>query len=135
MMPDIGVRQLKARASELVRSVRDRRARYVLTYRGRPVAMLTPLDEARTALPSSAGESGAAAWEELDRLGKEIGQGWRSPLTGAELLSEMHRQEVACGRYIPGRCQRLPERVQPLRSRARGRPPPPGPIPEAGNPG
>jgi prevent-host-death family protein len=90
-MPDIGVRELKARASEIVRNVRDRRARYVITYRGRPVGYLMPLDEARPVVLSSADESGASAWEELARLGEEIGQGWRSPLTSAELLSDMRR--------------------------------------------
>jgi prevent-host-death family protein len=90
-MSDIGVRELKARASEIVRAVRDQRARYVITYRGRPVGVLLPLDEAQLATPSSEVEPGASAWEELDRLGEAIGRGWRSPLTSAELLSDMRR--------------------------------------------
>ncbi len=88
-MPEIGIRELKARASEIVRAVRDRRARYTVTYRGRPVGVLVPLGEA---LPAEvADESAPPAWEELTRLGEEIGQGWTSPQTGAELLSEMRR--------------------------------------------
>jgi prevent-host-death family protein len=90
-MSDVGVRELKARASEIVRSVRDRRARYVITYRGRPVGVLMPLDEVRSAPLAPGDELGAGAWEELTRLGEEIGRGWRSPLTGAELLSGMRR--------------------------------------------
>jgi prevent-host-death family protein len=86
-MPDVGVRELKARASEIVRNVRERRARYVITYRGRPVGLLMPLDEVPPTSPTSA----IAVWEELTRLGEEIGRGWRSPLTSAELLSEMRR--------------------------------------------
>ena len=31
------------------------------------------------------------AWEELTRLGEEIGREWQSPLTGGELLSQMRR--------------------------------------------
>ena len=89
-MSDVGVRELKARASEIVRSVRDQRARYVITYRGRPVGVLMPLDEVRSA-PGPADESDTGAWDELTRLGEEIGRGWRSPLTGAELLSGMRR--------------------------------------------
>ena len=89
-MSDVGVRELKARASEIVRSVRDQRARYVITYRGRPVGVLMPLDEVRSAL-GPADESDTGAWDELIRLGEEIGRGWRSPLTGAELLSGMRR--------------------------------------------
>jgi len=90
-MPDVGVRELKARASEIIRNVRERRARYVITYRGRPVGLLMPLDEVRVAPLSPAGEPATTAWEELTRLGEEIGRGWRSPLTSAELLSEMRR--------------------------------------------
>ncbi len=90
-MPDIGVRELKTRASEIVRSVRDRRARYTITYRGRPVGMLIPLDEARPATLTLTDESGTSAWEELSRLGEEIGQGWSSPLTSTELLADMRR--------------------------------------------
>jgi prevent-host-death family protein len=90
-MPDVGVRELKARASEIIRNVRDQRARYVITYRGRPVGLLMPLDEIRTTSLSPADQSATAAWEELTRLGEEIGRGWRSPLTSAELLSEMRR--------------------------------------------
>ena len=45
-MPDIGVRELKTRASEIIRDLREQRTRYVVTYRGRPVGLLLPLDEA-----------------------------------------------------------------------------------------
>jgi prevent-host-death family protein len=88
-MPEIGIRELKARASEIVRAVRDRRARYTVTYRGRPVGVLVPLGEAPPA--EAADDLGIAAWEELTQLGEEIGQGWTSSQTGAELLSEMRR--------------------------------------------
>lgn len=37
------------------------------------------------------GESGKEVWEELIQLGEEIGRGWQSPLTSAELLSQMRR--------------------------------------------
>jgi prevent-host-death family protein len=88
-MPDIGVRELKTRASEIVRNVREQRARYVVTYRGQPVGLLTPLDRAPADLALPEDES--AAWDELTRLGEEIGRGWTSSLTGAEILSEMRR--------------------------------------------
>jgi prevent-host-death family protein len=86
-MPEVGVRELKTRASEIVRKVREQRARYVITYRGRPVGVLLPLDEAASADT----KAGDAAWEELSRLGEEIGSGWQSSLTSAELLSEVRR--------------------------------------------
>ena len=31
------------------------------------------------------------AWEELYRLGEEIGRGWASPKSAVEILSEMRR--------------------------------------------
>jgi len=87
-MPEIGVRELKTHASEIVRSVRDERARYLVTYRGRPVGVLLPLDEAGDALAETEED---AVWQELSALGEEIGQGWESPLRSAELLSAMRR--------------------------------------------
>jgi len=88
-MPDIGVRELKACASEIVRDVREQRARYVIIYRGRPVGLLMPLSETCTAELSSTDESATVVWGELTRLGEEIGRGWRSPLTSTGLLSQM----------------------------------------------
>ena len=88
---EIGVRELKTRASESVRAVRERRARYLITYRGRPVGLLLPLDEAPPGEGVPSGEARADAWGELTRLGEEIGRGWQSPQTSAELLSEMRR--------------------------------------------
>lgn len=89
-MTEAGVRDLKARASQILRDVRYRRPRYVITYRGRPVAMLVPLEAVPTEeqMPSADSE---AVWAELVRLGKQIGVGWRSPLTSTELLSTMRR--------------------------------------------
>jgi prevent-host-death family protein len=89
-MAEIGVRDLKARASEIIRAVREQHARYVITYRGRPVGVLLPLGEP-SGETSVDIESGQAAWEELVRLGEAIGREWQSPLTSVELLSEMRR--------------------------------------------
>jgi prevent-host-death family protein len=41
-MPRIGLRQLKTHASEVLRDVQDHRARYVVTNRGEPVAVIIP---------------------------------------------------------------------------------------------
>jgi len=90
-MPDIGVRELKIHASEIVRNVREHRTRYIITYRGRPVGVLLPLDQAPQAEAMPGGKPGATVWEELSQLGEEIGRGWQSPLTSVELLSQMRR--------------------------------------------
>jgi prevent-host-death family protein len=89
-MSEIGVRELKTRASEIVRAVRDRRARYLVTYRGRPVGMLLPLGDAER-YELAPEERRGAAWKELVALGQKIGEGWQSEMTGVEILSEMRR--------------------------------------------
>jgi prevent-host-death family protein len=88
-MPEIGVRELKAHASEIIRKLRDQRARYVVTYRGRAVGLLLPLEEPE--LEERLLQAAADPWEELTRLGREIGQGWQSDQTGAEILETMRR--------------------------------------------
>lgn len=43
----IGVRELREQTSEVIRRVREEQAEYVITYQGRPVAVLLPLDTER----------------------------------------------------------------------------------------
>lgn len=90
-MPEVGVRELKTHASEVVRNVRDHRARYVITYRRRPVAVLLPLDEVALEEATVGDQQGTNVWDKLIELGEEIGQGWQSPYTSGELLSDMRR--------------------------------------------
>jgi hypothetical protein len=42
---EVGTRELGACASAIGRGVRECRARYEITYRGRPVGVMLPLDE------------------------------------------------------------------------------------------
>ncbi len=86
-MPEIGVRELKTHASQIIRQLRDQRTRYVVTFRGKPVAVLLPLPEAGLPAP----EAGDDPWAELTELGRAISQGWPGDKTGADLLSEMRR--------------------------------------------
>ena len=89
-MNEVGIRELKTRASEIVHQVQEEKARYVITQRGHPVAILIPVDEVS---PVEGLESDAelTAWEELERLGQEISKNWKSAKTSTELLSEMRR--------------------------------------------
>lgn len=89
-MREIGVRELKVKASEIVRNMRKRRTRYLITYRGRPVGMLAPLETAEA--PASARTADAlVAWDELTRLGQAIASGWPAGKTSADYLTEMRR--------------------------------------------
>ena len=81
-MAEVGIRELKNRASEIIRQVREEQVEYVVTYRGRPVARLVPF---------AVEEDGERAWQELDQLSQEISARWRSDQSAVELLTEMRR--------------------------------------------
>lgn len=80
-----GCCELKARASEVVRAVKERHASYVITQRGKPVAVLLPLD----AVPPQPDPD--EVWARLEALGQEIAQNWQSEKSAVEILSEMRR--------------------------------------------
>ncbi len=84
-MEEIGIRELKARASEVVRAVKERRARYVITQRGQPVAVLLPVD----AVPPQPDPD--EVWARLEAIRQELGKGWQSEKSAVEILSEMRR--------------------------------------------
>lgn len=87
-MPQANIRKLKAQLSQVLREVREKRARYLITHRGRPIAALVPLDE-----PPDQGLTPRAdpAWERLFRVGEVIGREWKSRKSAVELLEEMRR--------------------------------------------
>jgi prevent-host-death family protein len=82
---EVGIRELKARASELVRNVKEERARYVITQRGKPAALIIPMD---AALPEKAGDQ---IWESLTNIGEELSKGWKSDKSAVEILTEIRR--------------------------------------------
>ncbi len=84
-MEEIGIRDLKTHASEIVQAVRETKAHYIVTHRGKPVAVILPLEEA----PPEGKPSDA--WDELSRLGARLSEGWKSEQTSADLLSEMRK--------------------------------------------
>jgi prevent-host-death family protein len=85
-MPDIGVRDLKIHTSEIIRKVKEKGARYVITHRGQPVAAIIPIEE----LPDTS-EKKDSAWDELVSLGLQISQNWQSEQSSTEILSGMRR--------------------------------------------
>jgi len=85
-MADIGLRELKIHASEIIHKVKEKRTRYIVTLRGRPVAAIIPIEE-----PHSETDNPVSAWDELVALGEQIGQNWQSEKNSTEILSEMRR--------------------------------------------
>ena len=89
MTSKIGVRELKNRASEIVREVHEQEAEFIVTLRGEPVAVIRPLTEkSRRELLQAEVEEDLA---EIDRLAEKIARAWRSPKSALELLEEQRR--------------------------------------------
>jgi prevent-host-death family protein len=44
-MREVGLRELRDRASKILREVREERSEYIITHHGRPVALLIPVDQ------------------------------------------------------------------------------------------
>lgn len=82
---EIGIRELKSRASEVVRAVKEERARYVVTQRGKPVAVIVPMD---AVLPEQNEEDG---WENLLAIRAKLGKEKGNKKSSLEILSEMRR--------------------------------------------
>jgi len=82
---EIGIRELKSRTSEVVRAVRDERARYIVTQRGKPVAVIVPIDAVP---PEKIEEDG---WERLLAIRARLGREKGSKKSSLEILSEMRR--------------------------------------------
>ena len=89
MAKEIGIRELKNEASRIVRAVREEMVEYVITVRGEPVALLTPLTEAdETRLKEQTIEAELAEWSSLATA---IGEEWQSSKTGVELVEAQRR--------------------------------------------
>lgn len=95
MTETVGVRELKNDASEIIRTVREERAEYVVTYRGQPVAVILPVAESVRQVQNdqvvAATQPDDDFWARLDALGREIDAQWKSDKTAVELISEQRR--------------------------------------------
>ena len=84
-MEEIGIRELKARVSDVVRAVKEQRARYVVTQRGKPVAVIIPMD---AILPEKKDDE---SWDKLMEIRKRLGKGNKNKKNSVDILSEMRR--------------------------------------------
>lgn len=86
----VGVRELKTHAARIVREVREARAAYLVTHRGRAVGVILPL--AADGRPPSTEEAGAsAAWDAFLRAGRRLEGRFRPGTSGVRVLSKMRR--------------------------------------------
>ncbi len=86
-MRSIGVRELKAHASEILREVQEQRAEYLITHRGRAVARLVPAE------PPAASQAEIEAWlAEWEEIAAEIGRLAPERVTTEEVIRDMRRE-------------------------------------------
>ena len=83
-MITVGIRELRQRASELIRMVREEGVSIQITHRGQAVALLIPLRHTPT-------QDQARAWANVDRLAAEIGARWPEGVSAAEAVAEGRR--------------------------------------------
>ena len=91
MPAKVGVRELKTHAARIVRQVRETRASYVLTHRGKAVGMILPLDPKQTPRDAAEDTGGDEAWEAFLRAGRRIQVRFSPRKSGVRLLSESRR--------------------------------------------
>ena len=85
----VGVRELKTHAARIVREVRDARASYIVTHRGRTVGVILPVDiDDDPALGIGDAE---AAWQAFVRAGRGIERRFRPGVSGVRLLAAARR--------------------------------------------
>ncbi len=92
-MPLIGVRELRKRTSEVLRQVREEGAEYVVTYQGRPIAMLLPVDAERieAAMVQAGKQRMTGGWETYAQLAEQTRGAWPTQKSTQELLDEIRR--------------------------------------------
>ncbi len=94
-MHSIGIRDLKNQTTEVLRTVREERAEYVITHYGKPVAMLVPIDQYEQKVVKRKADAATGLNErvatEWDLLRAEIGRAWLTDRTAAEAVAEQRR--------------------------------------------
>ena len=85
-MRSIGIRELKARASQVIRELRIHGGEVHITHHGRVVARLIPVPAPR---PPS--RRSAAVWLAIDRVSREIGRRWPKGVSAIQAVREVRR--------------------------------------------
>jgi prevent-host-death family protein len=86
-MRTAGVRELKENASELVRLVREEKEEIEITYRGKVVARLVPVDDAAERARRS-----DEAWARFRRVGEQIAAAWPEGVSAVDAIREQRRE-------------------------------------------
>ncbi len=84
-MLTVGIRELKQQASELIRMVRETGTEVQITYHGKVVALLVPVE------PAEQTEQEIQAWMDIDHLSAEIGARWPKGVSASQAIGEDRR--------------------------------------------
>lgn len=87
----VGVRELKTHAARIIRHVRESRASYLVTHRGRTVGVILPIASGEDEAQEREDASGSAAWDAFLRAGRRLEQRFRPSVSGVRILSTMRR--------------------------------------------
>jgi prevent-host-death family protein len=85
----VGVRELKANASRILDEVQAHGQRYVVTRRGKRIAVIVPAGLGDAS--SETVEHDLGVWREMDDLAEEIGRRWPKAPSAVEALSDSRR--------------------------------------------
>ncbi len=85
-MEEIGVRELKENASEVLRRVREEKAKYRITYRGRVVAELAPTSD-----DDREHDNWERIWAEMDETATQISKKWPKGVSAVDAVREQRR--------------------------------------------
>jgi len=86
-MGEVGIRELKQRANEILRRVRVEQETFTVTYRGRVVAKLVPAED----ILAERARAGTV-WTQMDKLADEIGAQWPATASVIEAVKEQRRE-------------------------------------------
>ncbi len=89
----IGVRELKEQATRILQRVREEKAEYIITYQGRPIAILMPVDAAQVeaAMVEAGRRAVSGGWAAYARPAEEIRRAWPQEHSAQTTLDEVRR--------------------------------------------
>jgi prevent-host-death family protein len=85
----VGVHELASHTSRIVRAVREEMAEYVITVRGKPVAVLRPFTDKD--VQHLRQNEIKQTLTEMQTLARQVAAAWISPKSGVELVNEQRR--------------------------------------------
>jgi prevent-host-death family protein len=83
---EVGIRELKEHASEILREVREQQAEFVVTHRGRVVARLVPAGQ-----PTLSWTDVEAYFAEWDEIAAEIAEHWPDGVAAEDVMRDIRR--------------------------------------------